>query len=269
MRQLIACFKLILFGLTLTSYFIAAGVVTLIIKDSFSRRKMLTRLIARYARFTCSFMGLHVYPLGTMVQTDSALIVGNHLSYLDIIAHASLRSSCFVTSVEIRDTPILGEICKMAACVFVERRNRDNLSKEISEVSESLKNGINVTIFPEATSTNGDEVLRFKRPLFQAAIDANTPIIPVTINYEKIDGKIIDLNNRDDVCWYGDMDFFPHLWRVLNLKRVDINIIFHDVISPNSNSSDLAEQSHQVVSSSYDNFEQREIKSLKEEGVFA
>lgn len=251
MRRLIAFIKLIIFALTLASYFVAAGVVFLVLKDKYQKRKMLARLIARYSRFTCFFMGIHVYPFGTIERTSNALLVGNHLSYLDIIVHASLRPSCFVTSVEIRDTPILGHICRLAACVFVERRSRSNLSKEIAEVTESLQNDINVTIFPEATSTNGESVLRFKRPLFQAAIDSKAPIIPMTINYERLDGVPVTTKNRDDICWYGDMDFFPHLWRVLNQHRIDVSVRYHGLLGANEDITTLAERSHTLVAQSF------------------
>lgn len=269
LRNFIALLKLLLFASTLTCYLISAFVVLLVIRDELDRRKMLTRLVSSFARFTCSFMGLKVYSIGTLSKINSALMVGNHLSYLDVIVHSSLRPSCFVTSVEIKETPVLGQICQMAGCVFVERRSRENLSKEIAEVSESLRFGTNVTIFPEATSTNGDRVIRFKRPLFQAAIDAHVPIIPMTINYERIDGERVSLDNRDDVCWYGDMDFLPHLWRVLIHKRIDITVKYHPEVKATGSTTELAEISHQKVSSSYDGFLPREIKNQEAKGVYA
>lgn len=269
LRSFVAFLKLILFGLTLASYFFCAFIVSIILHNDLDRRMMLTRLASRFAKFTCRFMGLNVYSIGTLSKTDSTLMVGNHLSYLDVLVHASLRPACFVTSVEIRDTPVLGQICKMAACVFVERRNRENLSNEIIEVTHSLRHGINVTIFPEATSTNGENVLRFKRPLFQAAIDANVPIIPMTINYKRIDGEKTTLDNRDIVCWYGDMEFFPHLWKVLQHKSFDITVEYHQAIAPEGDTSMLAQTSHDLVSSSYDSFLPLEIKNREVRGVFA
>lgn len=278
MRKLIAAIKFFIFVTTLMSYFVAASVVTVFLKDEIARRKMLARLIARYSRFTCLFMGIHIYPLGTTSRTDSALLVGNHLSYLDILVHASLRPSCFVTSVEIRDTPFLGHICKLAGCVFVERRNRENLSQEIAEVSTMLSHGGNVTIFPEATSTNGESVLRFKRPLFQAAIDAKAPIIPVTINYEQLDNKPVTLKNRDDICWYGDMAFLPHLWRVLQQSRIDVSLRYHGIVAPEGDPTSLSLHAHELVNSSYKpitpapssgSYEQRERENLKAKGVDA
>lgn len=269
MRSLIAAIKFCLFFIALAAYFLSASVVSLIVRSEYSRRRILTLLVSRFAALTCSLLGIHVYPMGTGQSTTNALIVGNHLSYLDVLVHASLWPSCFVTSVEIKNTPLLGQIARLAGCVFVERRNRENLDIEIASLTENLKHNIPITIFPEATSTNGDAVLRFKKPLFKAAINSKTPIVPTTINYERINHEPVTITNRDIVCWYGDMDFLPHLWQVMNQKRIDVSLRYHKPLSPNSEPEALAASTHEIVSrsfypfnqSSLNDYEPREIKN--------
>ena len=94
------------------------------------------------------------------------LIVSNHLSYLDVLAMISVLNTRFVTSMEVKHAAGLGWITDQAGCLYVERRSRKNLKTEINEISKALEGGFYVVVFPEATSTNGDGVLRFKRPLF-------------------------------------------------------------------------------------------------------
>lgn len=217
-------------------------------------RKIICGILGAYARFACWFMGIRVKKTGVPDYSDvNHLIVSNHLSYTDILVICAYYPACFVTSVEIRDTPFLGHICKLGGCVFVERRNKRNLSKEIQEVTDALKVGLDVVIFPEATSTNGEEVIRFRRPLFRAAIDSKVPIKPITINYRYLDGVEVSLKNRDSIFWYGDMTFADHLWTFLKMKRVDVDLVIGEKlkIGEEMDHGILAEKSHELVSNNY------------------
>jgi len=89
---------------------------------------------------------------------------------------------------------------------------------------------LKVTVFPEATSTNGESVLRFRRPLYQAAVQSGCPIQPICINYRAINGFPVRKENRDDVCWYGSMDFFSHFINLLTVKCVEVDIHFLEPI---------------------------------------
>ena len=180
-------------------------------------------------------------------------IVCNHLSYLDVLILNSHLPSCFVTSQEVRETPGLGLISALAGCIFVERRNKLNIGAEISKLTLALKNGLNVCVFPEATSTNGERVLPFKKSLFQASINSETPVLPVTINYLSINNQPISSGNRDLLFWYGDMDFLPHLLTVCSSKNIKCQVTINRPIevSKNSNPVILSEIAWDRVSSSY------------------
>lgn len=218
-------------------------------------RRIINKIIGAYARFACWFMGIKVerIVIEEVGKGENHLIVSNHLSYTDILAICSFYPSCFVTSVEMRDTPILGQICKLAGCVFVERRNKKNLGVEVEEITNALKFGLNVVIFPEATSTNGEEVIRFRRPLFKASQDSGVSVKPITVNYKSMEGEPITLKNRDTVFWYGDMTFADHLWGVFKQKTIVIELTIGQKIEANEGveHGDLAEMSHEVVSSTY------------------
>ncbi|WP_186647804.1 hypothetical protein [Fluviispira vulneris] len=47
--------------------------------------------------------------------------------------------------------------------------------------------------FPEATSTEGKEIRAFKKPLFQSAILSQSSVLPLCINYLKIDGENLNI----------------------------------------------------------------------------
>ncbi len=186
------------------------------------------------ARWMVWVLGIRVNLIGIeeFKKHGNALLAGNHLSYLDIIVIGSNIKTCYVTSTEIRETPGLGHICLMAGCLFVERRNRSQLHKEIDELKQGLERGLDVTIFPEATSTNGDSVLRFRRPLFLSAVKAQKPVVPICVNYRTIAGETVSLKNRVEICWYGDMPFGSHLWNVCARGPIEVDLNFLPGITP-------------------------------------
>ncbi len=253
-----AFFKTVTFIIAVNAYFLTAFPFYPYFKmNPMGARKIICGILGAYARFACWFMGIRVKRVGENEQEEQRrinnLIVSNHLSYTDVLVICAYYPACFVTSVEIRDTPFLGHICKLGGCVFVERRNKRNLGTEIQEVTDALKTGLDVVIFPEATSTNGAEVIRFRRPLFKAAIDSKISIKPITINYRYLDGKEVNLENRDIVFWYGDMTFADHLWGFLKLKKIEVDLcVGKDLqIGEEADYGILAEESHKRVSSLY------------------
>ncbi len=234
-------------------FLVHAFALSLLYRDEWKFRKRVIRLISTYAQLGNKVLGIQIFTNHDAPRDKSFLIVGNHLSYTDILVLTVIRPSCFVTSQEIRETPVLGQICYVAGCVFVERRNKQNISNEIKEITEALKQGIDVSIFPEATSTNGEGILRFRKPLYTAAIDSKRPVLPMVINYISVDGKMIHKGNRDHVFWYGDMDFVSHLWNLAQYKEVKVEMTFLPPI-PTVNETDpgeLAKISQSAVESRF------------------
>ncbi len=174
----------------------------------------------------------------------------NHLSYLDILVHGALFPSTFITSREMWATPFLGHICRFAQCFFVDRISRRKLAQEIRAAAALLDRGVPVTLFPEAAAGDGTGVRPFKSPLFKAAAASGAPVLPLTLNYRTLDGVPVGPANRDTVCWYGDMAFFPHVWRLLRHRRIEVDV----VVSPPLAGSDyreLADQTREAVAGSF------------------
>ena len=146
------------------------------------------------------------------------------MSYLDALILASLRPVCFITSIEMKNVPVLGLLTELGGCLYTERRSKENLRSEVAQLSQALQDGFDIVIFPEGTSTNGTGILPFKRGLLSAAMDAKKSILPITIQYQEINGKKVNTGNRDILCWYGDMYFAPHFFKLILLKSVKIRV---------------------------------------------
>lgn len=251
MRRILQPFRFIAIVFMILVFLAVMGVVFLCLRDRWRRVWWSNQILSAFCALGLFLLSVKVNPTfeDGVGKVQSGLYVGNHLSYLDVLVICSVRPSCFVTSVEVRDTPGLGLICRMAGCLFVERRNKLKLRDEVIEISEGLRAGLNVAIFPEATSTNGEQILRFRRPLYIAAIEACMPVVPFCLNYSHVGLKPIDQDTRDKVFWYGDMDFIPHLWALAGSGGVKVDLHFLKPIypRPDAEPGDLAQRSQAQV----------------------
>jgi lyso-ornithine lipid O-acyltransferase len=163
----------------------------------------------------------------TSLQGDfprSGLVVCNHLGYLDALVIASLGPAVFVAKSDARKWPFFGKILECAGTILAERERPLSAGKTALEISNVLKQGLPVVLFPEGTSSDGTAVLPFKPTLFQAALEAKEPITPAAIFYQAAGG-----DPASDVCYWGDATLLPHLIRLAGLKRVVATIHFGSV----------------------------------------
>jgi 1-acyl-sn-glycerol-3-phosphate acyltransferase len=233
--------------------FLSSGAITaLFIRDKWKLKKALNHVVSFYCKLGLKVINVDVIVNGSIPNNENFLYVSNHQSYMDILVMTSVFPSSFVTSLDIKRMPLLGQITMLAGCLFVDRKSRVNLQNEIAELTEGLKSGLDVTIFPEATSTDGSTIIRFRRPLFSAAVFAGKRILPMLIRYKSINHRLIDINTRDIVCWYGDMTFVGNLAKLLFQHHITVELSFFAPIeAQNIDAADLAEQTHALLLNHY------------------
>lgn len=151
----------------------------------------------------------------------SGLLVSNHLSYVDVLVLSSVLSCAFVSKDDVERWPLVGRLTDLAGTIYIDRNSRHDTRRINDTVAQRFASGQVVVIFPEGTSTDGSHVRPFYPSLLQSAIDARVPITPANIAYEVADG-----NAAADVCYWGDMVFMPHFWRLLGTKAVRATVRF-------------------------------------------
>jgi lyso-ornithine lipid O-acyltransferase len=257
-------FKLsgILFLLTL--YIIFACIIALLPTGANIRRALLIKNTSRGSRLMLRLLGVrvHVKHGERLPESRSArLVVANHLSYIDILVIASVVPSLFITSVELGSTLVLGMLARLGGNIFVERRKPTKLRQEIPIISHALRAGLCVTLFPEGTTSNGSRVQPFKNPLFHTAILAQTDILPLCLGYIRVNGKPLNVLNRDSVFYYGGASFFRHFPRLLSLTSVDVEIVPLKIIrfQEKDTRKELAIRAHDVISAAYNDEFSRDL----------
>jgi 1-acyl-sn-glycerol-3-phosphate acyltransferase len=133
-----------------------------------------------------------------------------------------------VAKTEVRGWPLLGWLTAQAGTVYVDRgRKPETYPRVNAAMAEAYRSGLPVLFFPEGTTTNGGEVLAFRRGLFHSVVRDGVQVRAAALKYELegVGGTV-----ADDVCWWGDAEFVPHLVRFLGLRGVRAEVRFGGVV---------------------------------------
>jgi 1-acyl-sn-glycerol-3-phosphate acyltransferase len=181
--------------------------------------------LGRIGNRLCRTVDITYNTIGT-VPTDGAVIT-NHLSYVDIVVHASLRPCVFVSKIELRSTPVFGWISMMAGTVYVARGAGGSAAKAAQGMAKGFRDGLPVVFFPEGTTGVGDvAVLPFRSGLLAQAIAAEVPVRYGFIRYQLTPFDLARGKNvRDDVHW-GSQTLWQHVWNLLDLHGVHATVQF-------------------------------------------
>ena len=120
----------------------------------------------------------------TLAQWEGpALLVCNHASYLDVIVLRALVPSdfVFVAKREALSYPLVSSYLRAAGHICVERFDAQQGASDVSQVTQVLKQGMRVLVFPEGTFTHADGIRPFRLGAFKSAADAGCPVIPLAI----------------------------------------------------------------------------------------
>ena len=170
-----------------------------------------------FQRLLCAGLGIKVRRHGSFSSAPKRLIVANHVSWLDIPALASLEPMSFLAKKEVGDHPVGRELVALQGVVYVDRRRRLNVPAVNDRMVEVMRSGCAVVLFAEATTGDGNRLLRFRSSHFEAVRLAArfdkggaTVIQPVYLHYSSIAGLPTARWQRARIAWYGDMTFIQH-----------------------------------------------------------
>ena len=199
-----------------------------------ARAPMAARLPRWYHAACCRILGFRVLVRGVPSEVAPTLFVSNHLSYLDIVVLSALAPVSFVAKREVASWPFFGWLARLQRTVFVGR-DRRNVHDERDSLAAALAEGRSLVLFPEATSWDGNRLRPFRSSLLAAAeiAPAGRPLLvqPLTVAYTRVDGMPIGRHLRPFYAWFGDMELPGHLWQVLGIGRVTVELEFHDPVT--------------------------------------
>jgi len=167
-------------------------------------------------------LGVRVHIIGPRPPAGH-FIVANHLSYLDILVFARETGSVFVAMKEMDTWPIVGFVVRNMNTIFVNRTNFRDPIRVNKLIDEHLDAGQSVMIFPEATTSYGEDVLPFRAALLEMPAKRNKPVHYAAIRYEKTDACP---EPEHTVAWVDDTPFHKHAWRMIRTPRIDVSVTY-------------------------------------------
>lgn len=208
-----------------------------------------TRKVSLIARLWGSgiarIIGLNIKIHGDASTFKGGLIVSNHTGYIDIITHAASFPLRFTPKADIAKWPFLGWFLALNHPIWIDRGSRRSAKKTLDEFKETMAHDIPLIVYPEGTSTDGNEILKFKPTLFEATVNSDIPILPVLTRYKQPEGS-------PTVCWYGDMSLIPHVWQILGRKRIDAELYLLAPVYPGQKSrKELAEHVYSIMNDKF------------------
>jgi len=170
------------------------------------------------------------------------LLISNHLSYLDILALCAAAPAVFVSKADVRRWPLFGWLAALGGTVFIERERRTHVGEVNREIETALAEGALVVVFPEGTSSDGTEVLPFRASLLAPALRGGHPIAAAWLHYDLADGDA-----KQEVCYWGDHTFFPHLINLMGKRQVRATLRFTTFERTTEDRKELAAQLRATV----------------------
>ncbi|MBB3213021.1 1-acyl-sn-glycerol-3-phosphate acyltransferase [Herbaspirillum sp. Sphag1AN] len=144
-----------------------------------------------------------------------ALIVANHVSWLDIFVVNAMQPCRFVAKSDIRSWPFIGWLCAKTGTIFISRGKASDVRRIFQGLVTSIKAGERVAFFPEGTTAAQGKLLPFHANLFEAAIDAAVPVQPYALRYLDAEGKY-----HTAADFIGDMTIVGSIAAILSARAM-------------------------------------------------
>jgi 1-acyl-sn-glycerol-3-phosphate acyltransferase len=192
-----------------------------------------------YHRILCALIGVRIREVGKRSAASPALILSNHVSWLDICVVTALGPVVFVAKSEVAGWPVFGWLARLQRTIFINRQARQQTGAATREIADRLLGGDAVVLFAEGTSSDGIRVLPFRSSLVGAvhhALGAGTQhthvtVQPMSLAYVSLSGLPMGRGLRERVAWYGDAELIPHLLSVLASGAVDVTVSWGEAVA--------------------------------------
>ncbi|MHB1320724.1 MAG: lysophospholipid acyltransferase family protein [Acidithiobacillus ferrivorans] len=210
------------------------------------------RAFAWWSRRALRIFGIHLRVDG-IVPKSPILVAANHVSYLDILALATLVPGRFVAKKEMRAWPFFGIMGEWLGTLFIDRGDARASQRTVRQASKILAAGTSIILFPEGTTSDGKRVGDFFAAPFEIASGAVASTIPVALRYE----DVLCPGQPDSLCpFIGEDSLFGHLWRLAAAAPLTLRVEFLPALAPELGRRKLAATAQTAIADALQRMEQ-------------
>jgi 1-acyl-sn-glycerol-3-phosphate acyltransferase len=180
--------------------------------------------------------------LGVMARVDpapslpgGALLVCNHVSWLDIYLIYAAQRVHFVSKSEVRAWPVAGWLAHKTGTLFLERGRRADTARVNAEMRALMQGGAWVAVFPEGTTSDGRGLRRFLPSLLQPAVELNCPIVPAALCYRTLDNEY-----SAAPAYIDQMSLWQSFKQIVSERGLIAELHFGEPILPTGHRRELA-----------------------------
>lgn len=166
---------------------------------------------------------------GPSSSGDPCILVGNHISYLDIpVLMKSVPEISFVSKKEVKFWPLIGQAAEKVKTIFVDRDSTQSRGKAKKQIAQALiDENKKVVIFPSGTTAIRRSVF-WKKGAFEIAEKNNITVQPFRFRYEPLSAA----------AYVGKDNFFFHMLDLLKHREIKVVLEFHEPVIINDSVSD-------------------------------
>jgi len=213
---------LVILMLIIAFFTVLFGVVMRSIKLISSRQLLF--VVKKWYQLLLICLDIHVHVKHAKIG-QGAVVVSNHISWMDIVVLGSIIPTHFLSKAEVRKWPLIGWMAHQLGTLFIQRGGGGDVDALKKQMLDYVNSGRNILFFPEGTTGTGDNLMIFRPRLFSTAIDSHAHILPIAIKYGQ-------QKEAHSVIPYGsDQTIFTNLLSVMAFGRVDVYVSFGEAIA--------------------------------------
>lgn len=193
-----------------------AGIADAVAGHLGGRPRWVPAVVRWWCSRLCRALGLRISVTGGLA--DNALLVANHVSWLDVPVLGAQGEIGFLSKAEVRGWPLIGWMAETAGTLFIERGG-NQANELVEQIGERIRRDGRVAIFPEGMTSDGRTINRFHARLFAAAAQPRVWIQPVALRYGR-------QGDPDRVApFVGEDDLVSHLLRLLRHPQLEAGLM--------------------------------------------
>ena len=177
------------------------------------------------------------------VKERAAVLVANHVSWLDIPLVHSVWQVRFIAKSEVRRWPLIGWLSSRTGTLFIQRGKGRHAVRINQAIHAAFVAGDAIGVFPEGMTSEGTGLQPFHASLLQSAVDEHALVFPVALRYLDEEGRV-----NVNASYVGDTSLIESMAMILRERKIVAELIFLPAIDAEGRSRrDLARETHAAI----------------------